>query len=56
MTVLYAYGRHIGNRVLCARVGSYLEEWNAYDYYMTRMCERGGPKASYVADRLASIQ
>lgn len=37
VTFLYAYGLHKGNRVLCARAGSFLEELKAENNYITRM-------------------
>lgn len=39
VTFLYAYGLHKGNRVLCARAGSFLEELKAENNYITRMWE-----------------
>ncbi len=46
VTFLYAYGLHKGNRVLCARAGSFLEELKAENNYITRMWEQCGMKAS----------
>ena len=40
VTFLYAYGLHKGNRVLCARAGSFLEELKAENNYITRMWEQ----------------
>ena len=37
VTFLYAYGLHKGNRVLCARVGRFVEEVKAKNKYITRM-------------------
>lgn len=34
VTFLYAYGLHKGNRVLCARAGSFLEELKAENNYI----------------------
>ena len=45
VTFLYAYGLHKGNRVLCARAGSFLEELKAENNYITRMWEQCGMKA-----------
>lgn len=56
VTFLYAYGLHKGNRVLCARAGSFLEELKAENNYITRMWEQCGMKASNVADSQALIQ
>ena len=56
VTFLYAYGLHKGNRVLCARAGSFLEELKAENNYITRMWEQCGMKASNDADRQALIQ
>lgn len=56
MTFLYAYGLHKGNRVLCARAGSFLEELKAENNYITRMWEQCGMKASNAADSQALIQ
>lgn len=56
VTFLYAYGLHKGNRVLCARVGSFLEELKAENNYITRMWEQCGMKASNAADSQALIQ
>lgn len=50
VTFLYAYGLHKGNRVLCARAGSFLEELKAENNYITRMWEQCGMKASNAAD------
>lgn len=44
VTFLYAYGLHKGNRVLCARAGSFLEELKAENNYITRMWEQCGMK------------
>lgn len=55
-TFLYAYGLHKGNRVLCARAGSFLEELKAENNYITRMWEQCGMKASNAADSQALIQ
>ena len=52
VTFLYAYGLHKGNRVLCARAGSFLEELKAENNYITRMWEQCGMKASNAADSL----
>ena len=49
VTFLYAYGLHKGNRVLCARAGSFLEELKAENNYITRMWEQCGMKASNAA-------
>lgn len=56
VTFLYAYGLHKGNRVLCARAGSFLEELKAENNYITRMWEQCGMKASNAADNQALIQ
>ena len=56
VTFLYAYGLHTGNRVLCARAGSFLEELKAENNYITRMWEQCGMKASNAADSQALIQ
>ena len=56
VTFLYAYGLHKGNRVLCARAGSFLEELKAENNYITRMWEQRGMKASNAADSQALIQ
>lgn len=56
VTFLYAYGLHKGNRVLCARAGSFLEELKAENNYITRMWEQCGMKASNTADSQALIQ
>lgn len=56
VTFLYAYGLHKGNRVLCARAGSFLEELKAENNYITRMWEPCGMKASNAADSQALIQ
>ena len=56
VTYLYAYGLHKGNRVLCARAGSFLEELKAENNYITRMWEQCGMKASNAADSQALIQ
>lgn len=56
VTFLYAYGLHKGNRVLCARAGSFLEELKAENNYITRMWEQCGMKASNAADSKALIQ
>lgn len=56
VTFLYAYGLHKGNRVLCARTGSFLEELKAENNYITRMWEQCGMKASNAADSQALIQ
>ena len=56
VTFLYAYGLHKGNRVLCARAGSFLEELKAEKNYITRMWEQCGMKASNAADSQALIQ
>ena len=56
VTFLYAYGLHKGNRVLCARAGSFLEELKAENNYITRMWEQYGMKASNAADSQALIQ
>ena len=56
VTFLYAYGLHKGNRVLCARAGSFLEELKAENNYITRMWEQCGMKASHAADSQALIQ
>lgn len=56
VTFLYAYGLHKGNRVLCARAGSFLEELKAENNYITRMWEQCGIKASNAADSQALIQ
>ena len=56
VTFLYAYGPHKGNRVLCARAGSFLEELKAENNYITRMWEQCGMKASNAADSQALIQ
>ena len=56
VTFLYAYGLHKGNRVLCARAGSFLEELKAENNYITRMWEQCGMKASNAADSQALIQ
>ena len=56
VTFLYAYGLHKGNRVLCARAGSFLEELKAENNYITRMWEQCGLKASNAADSQALIQ
>ena len=53
VTFLYAYGLHKGNRVLCARAGSFLEELKAENNYITRMWEQCGMKASNAADSQA---
>ena len=53
VTFLYAYGLHKGNRVLCARAGSFLEELKAENNYITRMWDQCGMKAS---DSQALIQ
>ena len=50
------YGLHKGNRVLCARAGSFLEELKAENNYITRMWEQCGMKASNAADSQALIQ
>lgn len=55
VTFLYAYGLHKGNRVLCARAGSFLEELKAENNYITRMWEQCGMKASNAADSQALI-
>lgn len=56
VTFLYAYGLHKGNRVLCARAGSFLEKLKAENNYITRMWEQCGMKASNAADSQALIQ
>ena len=56
VTFLYAYGLHKGNRVLCARAGSFLEELKAENNYITSMWEQCGMKASNAADSQALIQ
>ena len=56
VTFLCAYGLHKGNRVLCARAGSFLEELKAENNYITRMWEQCGMKASNAADSQALIQ
>ena len=56
VTFLYAYGLHKGNRVLCARAGSFLKELKAENNYITRMWEQCGMKASNAADSQALIQ
>lgn len=56
VTFLYAYGLHKGNRVLCARAGSFLEELKAENNYITHMWEQCGMKASNAADSQALIQ
>ena len=56
VTFLYAYGLHKGNRVLCARAGSFLEELKAENNYITRMWEQCGMKASNAADSQALVQ
>ena len=56
VTFLYAYGLHKGNRVLCVRAGSFLEELKAENNYITRMWEQCGMKASNAADSQALIQ
>lgn len=56
VTFLYAYGLHKGNRVLCARAGSFLEELKAENNYITRIWEQCGMKASNAADSQALIQ
>lgn len=56
VTFLYAYGLHKGNRVLCARAGSFLEELKAENNYITRMWEQCGMKASNAADSQSLIQ
>lgn len=56
VTFLYAYGLHKGNRVLCARAGSFLEELKAENNYITRMWEQCGMKASNAADSQTLIQ
>ena len=56
VTFLYAYGLHKGNRVLCARAGSFLEELKAENNYITRMWEQCGIKASNAAGSQALIQ
>ena len=56
VTFIYAYGLHKGNRVLCARAGSFLEELKAENNYITRMWEQCGMKASNAADSQALIQ
>lgn len=56
VTFLYAYGLHKGNRVLCARADSFLEELKAENNYITRMWEQCGMKASNAADSQALIQ
>ena len=56
VTFLYAYGLHKGNRVLCARAGSFLEELKAENNYITRMWEQCVMKASNAADSQALIQ
>ena len=56
VTFLYAYGLHKGNRVLCARAGSFLEELKAENNYITRMWEQCGMKTSNAADSQALIQ
>lgn len=56
VTFLYAYGLHKGNRVLCARAGSFLEELKAENNYITRMWEQCGMKASNAPDSQALIQ
>ena len=56
VTFLYAYGLNKGNRVLCARAGSFLEELKAENNYITRMWEQCGMKASNAADSQALIQ
>lgn len=56
VTFLYAYGLHKGNRILCARAGSFLEELKAENNYITRMWEQCGMKASNAADSQALIQ
>lgn len=56
VTFLYAYGLHKGNRVLCARAGSFLEELKAENNYITRMWEQCGMKSSNAADSQALIQ
>ena len=56
VTFLYAYGLHKGNRVLCARAGSFLEELKAENNYITRMWEQCGMKDSNAADSQALIQ
>ena len=56
VTFLYAYGLHKGNRVLCARAGSFLEELKAENNYIPRMWEQCGMKASNAADSQALIQ
>lgn len=56
VTFLYAYGLHKGNRVLCARAGSFLEELKAENNYITRMWEQCGMKASNATDSQALIQ
>lgn len=56
VTFLYAYGLHKGNRVLCARAGSFLEELKAENNYITRMWEQCGMKVSNAADSQALIQ
>ena len=56
VTFLYAYGLHKGNRVLCARACSFLEELKAENNYITRMWEQCGMKASNAADSQALIQ
>jgi len=56
VTFLYAYGLHKGNRVLCARAGSFLEELKAENNYITRMWEQCGMKASNAAYSQALIQ
>ena len=56
VTFLYAYGLHKGNRVLCARAGSFLEELKAENNYITRMWEQCGMKASNAADSQALLQ
>lgn len=56
VTFLYAYGLHKGNRVLCARAGSFLEGLKAENNYITRMWEQCGMKASNAADSQALIQ
>ena len=56
VTFRYAYGLHKGNRVLCARAGSFLEELKAENNYIARMWEQCGMKASNAADSQALIQ
>lgn len=56
ITFLYAYGKHKGNPMLCARAAHFLETLKPENNYITRMWESCGISSQHAGDSQALIQ